>query len=544
MLKKISLNPLFALLLIIASGTASAEEARIAVSAFQVNSKEDLGYIQSGLTSLLPPRISLPGKITVVDNSSVRRALSPPQADYSLEKKAQLTRSLAVDYLLTGSLTKFGDAISIDAFLYDAAAPEDSTPFSVDCMGLDNLIEQVQLLATELQRRILYGKAPEQPLPSPPVPAASPAAAAPAPYTTAPVQAQPAVPAPAVFMKPGPPVFNPEPSREYIIMHSPFSFMAAGDLTGRGTPSLLLCDTFDVRVYNPAPDELILAATIPAKTGETIMQIDTFDGNGNGRDEIYINSYTADPPNSFVAEYRDGAYVRIAENIKWFFRTYPDTDGSIMLLGMKPGTFNPFYGTAFNVIWKDGKPAQAGEFSLPGGVSPFGSSRNDIDGQPPGEFIAFSKGIFSLDYKLIVLTSTGRILWKDTEGYGGEPNSFERTLVGDQTQTREPIPQRIYCGDINGDRRTDIVLPRNTKKRSGVLGAMTNYNLGEMVSLTWDGSSLIQNWSSQVMDGYVSDFLVTDIDGDDALELVVLTVSFPNIIGKARNSIRIYEQTR
>jgi len=75
------------LLLLIFAGAVAAEEARIAVSVFQVNSKEDLGYLQSGLKSLLPPRISLPGKITVVDNSAVRRALSPPQSDYSLEKK-------------------------------------------------------------------------------------------------------------------------------------------------------------------------------------------------------------------------------------------------------------------------------------------------------------------------------------------------------------------------------------------------------------------------------------------------------------------------
>jgi hypothetical protein len=541
MLKKTCLHTLLStLLILIFIGTAAAEEARIAISVFQVNSKEDLNYLQSGLSSLLPPRISLPGKIAVVDNSAVRRALSPPQADYSLGKKSELTRSLAVDYLLTGSLTKFGDAISIDAFLYDAAEPERSSPFSVSCMGLNDLIAQVHVLATDLQRRIIYGNAPEQPIPSAPTPIQNQPALAP--HTAPTVQTQPIKPTPAIVLAPAPPVFNPEPSREYIIMHSPFRSMAAADLSGQGHQSLLLADQLDVRIYTLSPEELIHTETVRSKTDEAIVQIDTFDLNNNGRAEIYINSYANDRTNAFVVEYTDDAYVRIAEQIPWFFRTYSDTNDSSMLLGMELGNFNPFFGTAFRVIWKDDKPVLAGEYSIPGGISPFSSSRYDINGQPPGEFIAFSKGLFSLDFKLFVFTTTGRILWKDPEGYGGEPNTFERTTVGENTGTKEPIPLRVYCGDINNDRRTDILVPRNTKTKKGLLGALTTYNRGEMLSLSWDGTSLIQNWSSQVMEGYISDFLVTDIDGDNALELLVLTVSFPNLIGKARNSIRIYEQ--
>jgi len=543
MTKKACLHTLLSmLLLLIFTGTAVAEEARVAVSVFKINSKEDLGYLQAGLRSLLPPRISLPGKIAVVDNSAVRRALSPPQSGYSLDKKAQLTRSLAVDYLLTGSLTKFGDAISIDALLYDAAKPEDSTPLSVNCMGLDNLIEEVQVFATDIQRRILYGKAQEKSIPAAPTTVHAPAAAAP--YSAPPVQAQPAQPAPVVVLAPAPPVFNPEPSREYIIMHSPFRSMAAADLTGQGNISLLLSDQFDVKVYTLSPEELVHTETVESKNDEVIIQIDTFDLNNNGRAEIYINSYANDRPNSFVVEYTDETYGRTAEQLPWFFRTYPEKDGSTMLLGMELGSFNPFFGTSFKIILKDGKPVHAGEYSLPGGISPFSSSRHDINGQPPGEFIAFSKGIFSLDFKLFVFTSTGRILWKDPEGFGGEPNTFERTLVGDNTGTNEPIPQRVYCGDLNNDRRADILVPRNTKKRSGLLGALTTYNRGEMLCLTWDGTSLSQNWSSQVLEGYISDFLVTDIDGDGAQELLVLTVSFPKLMGKARNSIRIYEQAQ
>jgi hypothetical protein len=551
MTKKTLLYILLSLLLAALTATAYAEEKRIAISVFQVNSKEDLGYIQSGLSSLLPPRVSLPGKITVVDNTSVRKALSPPKADYSLETKGRISRSINVDYLLTGSLTKFGDAISIDAFLYDAADPESSSPFSVSCTGLDNLIAQVQTLAKDLQRRILYGTSPDQPIPSAPAAAQNPAIlsaepAAPGPQPSAPPRAMlpMTTPQPVVSLTPASAVFASEPYREYIIMHKPFAFMAVADVTGQGTASLLLCDQKDVLVYNPTPEELVLTGTIRTKTEEVIAQIATFDLNGNGRSEIYVSSHTLEDPNTFIAEYTEGEYQRIAEQMPWFFSTYPDRDGSMILLGLKLGNFNPFTGTSYEFIWKNDKPTPAAEYPLPSGVSPFSSSHYDLNGDQREEYIAFSKGILSIDYKLHVLTNTGRVLWRDSEGFGGAPHSFERILVGDNTVTQEVIPLRPYCSDIDGDSRADILLPRNTKKTSGLLSAMKTYNKGELAGLYWDGRGLTKNWTSGVMDGYVSDFLVADIDGDAKQELILLTVSFPRIVGKARNTIRIYKQAR
>ena len=545
MTKKAPLYSVLTLLLTVFISTAYAEEKRVAISVFQVNSKEDLGYIQSGLSSLLPPRISLPGKIAVVDNKTVREALSPPRADYSLEKKGRLTRSLEVDYLLTGSLTKFGEAISIDAFLYDAAEPERSAPLSVNCTGLDNLIEQVQTLATDLQRRILYGTSPDQAIPPAPTPlSVSPAAPIPLPLAAPQATLPRTNPKPAAPLTPAAPVFDSEPYREYTVMHKPFASMAIGDMTGEGKASLLLSDQLDVRVYDPTPEELVLTGTIPSKTEEVIIHIDTFDLNANGRSEIYVSSHTLEDPNTFVAEHTEDGYQRIAEQLPWFFTAYSNRDGATILLGLKLGNFNPFSGTAYEFIWKKDKPLPAAEYSLPSSVTPFGSSNYDINGDGREEYVAFSKGILSIDYKLHVLSNTGKVLWQDAEGFGGEPHSFERILVGDNTVTQEPVPLRTYCSDINGDRKADIFLPRNTKKTSGILSAMRTFNKGELVGLYWDGRGLTQNWTSKVIDGYISDFLVADIDGDAEQELILLTVSFPSLIGKARNTIRIYKQTR
>ena len=537
MLTKKSLTAL-ATLLFIFTVPVFAEEARIGISVFQVNSREDLGYLQAGLSSLLPPRISVPGKIVVIDNADVRRALSPPQSDYSTGKKAQLARTLKIDYLLTGSLTKIGDAVSIDAFLYDASSPEKSTPLTVNCTSIDSMIEKVQELAVRLQRRIIYGADPDRVAAPSPADATAPAEAAfPPARTLKPAQA------PAPVFQPAAPVFTSEPYREYVITHAPFVCMATGDVTGRGRPHLLLADHLDVSVYDPTPEELVSSGTIPTKHGEYIVHVDTFDLNKNNRAEIYVDSHNPRTANSFIAEYNDKAYPRIAENIPWLLHTYPSGD-SLVLLGIKPGTYSPFAGTAFEFIWKDGSPLPAAEFPMPGGVSPFGSSRFDINDDARDEYVAFSRGILSLSYSLHVMSSTGRILWKDAQKIGGEPNSFPRSIVGDGAETAEPIPLRVYCGDINADGKTDIVVPRNTKKSTGLLSSMSSYNRGEMLCLHWDGTSLSQNWSSGVQDGYIADFLVTDIDSDGSQELIVLTVDSSGLSTRSRNIIRMYRQAR
>jgi TolB-like protein len=526
---------------------AAAAPARVAISAFQINSHEDLGYIQTGLSALLPPRISLPGKIVVVDNSAVRQSLSTPRSDYSPDQKTRLTRELELDYLLTGSLTKIGDTISIDAVLFDAAQPEQSTPLSVSTEDLNGLIAQVQVLATSLQRHILYGSAEEAAVPPPPVPA--PAAAEPAwqrPQASA--QHMPATPPPAVPPAPpqftaATPVFKDEPDRKHVITHAPFICMATGDLTGQGRKQLLLADHRDVQVYDFTPDGLVLMATIKTKTDEYIITIDTFDLNANSRDEIYISSSDGQRTNSFAVEYTGETYARIAEQLPWFIKTYPNRDSRV-LLGVKEGAYNIFYGSTFEFIWKDGTPRAAAEFPLPSGVSPFGSSSSDIDGDRREEYIAFSRGTLGLDYHLHVLSNTGRILWKDTQSFGGEPNSFTRRVLADVADTEEPIPLRVYCADITGDGRTEILLPRNTKKSTGLLSRMASYNQGEMLCLHWDGSSLVQNWSSREQDGYISDFLITDIDGDGNQELIILSVSGHSLTGKADNTLGIYKQAR
>jgi TolB-like protein len=532
---------------------AVAREARLAIVPFHVHAAEDLEYIQSGLGALLPPRISLPGKISVLDPGAVRQALTEKSAGHTLDEEVALARTLGADFVLTGSLTKIGEIVSIDALVIDVTAPDTSTPVSVQSNGFETLIPEIQALARQVQQRILDG--PPQPVrtleTAPPArmtaAAQPPAAAAPSVaeeplHETPPPARETARTPPAADFDPARPVFAPTPSAGHEIIHPPFICLAAGDTTGDSRVELLVADPSVVRVYKVTHSALELRASIPTKTGETIVYVEMFDLNGNGRGEIYVSSHGDRGANSFVVEYSDGEYRRVAESLPWFFHSYTLPGGSAALLGHTPGTESAFAGVVHRFAWKNGELIEREEVPLPGGVALFGSAWGDITGDGRLESVSFSKGFLSARYHLKVFSQTGRLKWNDPHDLGGSANSIVRFKVGTSLEQTEYIPLRVYCEDLNRDSRTDIIVARNSKKGRGFLRRLATYNQGEMVCLHWDGSDLVTNWSSGTMEGYISDYLLTDIDGDGIKDLVVLSVSHQGFFGKAANSVRIFKQ--
>ena len=82
---------------------------------------------------------------------------------------------------------------------------------------------------------------------------------------------------------------------------------------------------------------------------------------------------------------------------------------------------------------------------------------------------------------------------------------------------------------------------RNSKSKKGLLSKMVHYNQGEVMCLQWDGSDLYTNWTTGIVKGYVTDYIMADFDNDDKKELIMLSVSDVGFWGKGKNTIRIYK---
>lgn len=542
------------LFILLTFSSIRAEETRIALFDFEVNSREDLGYLQSGIAALLPPRISVPDRINVIENYRIKKMLSK-SGKKDLPAKMAVAKKLDVDFMLTGSITKLGGNISIDARLVDLNQTDKSTPVFIQSIGMDNMIPEVSNFAQKIRALVIGKSGPE-----PASPAIKPDKEAvwsktrdltpekveteplineePA-YTAKPRKrpsrtVQPEPPKP-VFKKTAP-LFESVPFLSHEIKHTPLHYLASGDINNDGRPELLVAGTSVIYIYQVQDKAFVQIGKIPTKVATSIIRLDIADINNNGTPEIYVSSYEGHFPNSLVFEHQKGTYEIIAESKLWFFRV----KGKNTLLGQRADTAKIFSGPIYVLTWNEGKIISREEVLLPGGVSLYGYTENDIDEDINDEYIAFHRGMFSARAQLVILSYTGRIEWQDSDKIGGSPNVLIEYPFGDDTEKLRPVPMRILCEDYNNDDRLDLITVRNSKNKKGLFSGMIQYNQSEVLCLQWNGADLETNWTTGIVKGYTTDFIMADLDRDNKKELVILSVSDEGFWGKAKNTLALY----
>lgn len=550
-INKLLLITIVSVLIIFTCSAAAAKETKVVLFEFDVNSKEDLGYLKSGISALLPSRLSVPEKITVIENYLLQKELAKSPKK-TLTNLTAVSEKLGADFMVFGSITKLGENISIDASLVDLLNDKKSTPVFIQSIGMDNMIPEINNLAKKIKALIRGEKI--VPLPdaygtnddlysedqdAPTVTAEEPRLPE-EPVYEAPIRKKSRrkiVAAPKPVFKKTPPLLKDEPSISHIIKHTPLHYLASGDINGDGKQELLVAAEAKILVYQINGNTLIPAGEIKTKVTTNIIRIDIANLNNNETDEIYISSYDGRAPNSLVIEYQKGKYETLFESKIWFFRVMDDN----VLMGQKADTSRILLGAVHVLEWKNNELISREEVILPGGVSLYGYTENDIDEDIDDEYIAFYKGLFSARYQLVILSYTGRIEWQDTENFGGTPNTLTELPYGDDAERLLPVPLRILCEDYNSDDRLDLILARNSKSKKGLLSKMVHYNQGEVMSLQWNGSDLETNWTTGIIKGYVTDYIMADFDNDNKKELVMLSVSDEGFWGKAKNTIRVYK---
>ena len=106
-----------------------------------------------GITSLLPSRIALSGRLAVIDSFLVRSELGKLPAEHPLSADVALGKKLKADYILIGSITKIGANVSLDTRLINTAAADDVTPFFIQSIGLNDMLPQLTSFGARFGRK-------------------------------------------------------------------------------------------------------------------------------------------------------------------------------------------------------------------------------------------------------------------------------------------------------------------------------------------------------------------------------------------------------
>lgn len=516
----------------------TAKEAKkVAILPFSIHSAENIDYVKTGIWDMLFSRIAVSGKIDVASKDSTINALkevgkkSLTQSDvYTLGKK------MNVDFIVWGSITKIGNSISLDGKLVDITSYKSSVGVFAQCKGMDEVIPKIDDFAKRIDYHIL-GLVPST-FGLPPAPSAMPQQQAGQFPRESEIISR---------MKGGQGTYTSAINPDFINAARPmkrrgfwmsqryqveFKGMDIGDVNNDGLNEVVVIDDYNIMIYQKKENSFKLLQKIAGKSYDNYLSLDVADINKNGVPEIIVTSINRNLLDSFVLEFKDGKFKKIASDLRWFMRVVNAT-GSPILLSQKINVDKPFGNPIYNVVWRDGKYIQGKRMKIPEGLSVYGLTIDNLGISKKERIIAlneydhlciFEKTDKPLS-KIALLTGSNEFLWKSDDVFGGSNNGFEifqQQTTGDTTDKDITfVKVRILTYDINKDGKKEIIVVKNLSSVGRVFKNIKAFTSSEIYDLEWDGLGLLENWKTRKINGYVADYQFKDIDNDGQNEIVL-----------------------
>ena len=139
-------------LLIFTSLAQAAEVARVAVFPFEVYSNLRSADLEKIIAQDLSTHIAQEEQIAVVDHLTITTLLDKSTPTFSKAALLGIAEKLEADFLVLGSVTKIGENISLDAYLFNVRG----TPsFSKDFTEGKNLTVLLKKMGTKISSQVL-----------------------------------------------------------------------------------------------------------------------------------------------------------------------------------------------------------------------------------------------------------------------------------------------------------------------------------------------------------------------------------------------------
>jgi len=535
-------------LLVAPFGSAAEAPKKVAILPFQMNAPEDLNYLREGIMDMLASRLAWEGKVAVVEKQVVKEALAGHQGPLNETAARKVGSKLEVDYALFGSLTVFGESVSIDAKM--VALKEENPPVTVyaQTKGLSDVIPRINDFAQEINNKI-FGRG------------------------TAAVAATPAQPR---FSKAHPetimsgPALGPSKSDDtgsFVSLESkatsdsdlfrsqrlkfPVNGMDLGDVDGDGRPEIVLISNYnEVLVYQWDQGRLNKRGSFEGSGRDRMVWICLLDANRDGKDEIYVSNLRGQRLSSYVLEWQGEQLKELASEVEWYFNRLTVPGKDTILLGQKKNPQDIFMAGVYHLQFAGGGYEPLGGISLPRGTNVFNFAQGDLDGDGKDETV-----FIGAEEKLYLIDDDGNRLWNSREYYGATSNILQGAsptsgttavpggggaTIDDEVETYY-IPSPILLSDLNNDNKLEILANRNLSTTSMVLSRQRNFSDGEVQSMLWTGGELLTQWKTRPLRGMVVSYRLADVDGDGQDEMVAAVVLEKELTQKARSMIYVYE---
>jgi len=527
---------------LISTASWADERKKVAVLPFSIHSSEDINYVRGGIWDMLISRLSASGKMDVIEKHTIAEALKGTgKQDLTGADVYGLGKTIDVDYVVWGSITKIGNSISLDGKLMDVATYKTPVGVFEQCQGMDEVIPKLSVFSEKINGHIL-GIAPAVSLPS----AGATVVRQPAQSTLPPgLQAEDALKSQeGTFTS----MINPEfisgvgpldRKGFWMSKRIPMKFkgMDIGDVNNDGLNEVVVIESDSIVIYQKIDREFKLLKRITGRAYDNYLSVDVADINGNGIDEIIVTNVVGNHViNSFVVEYKQKKYVTIASNLKWFLRVINSNSMDPLLVGQGKWIDAPYSTPIYEIGWKGGKYREIRQAKLPQGLSVYGVTIDTIGAGRTERVIALDQYDHINIYKkttkplskIHIVGGSNELIWKSQEVFGGTNNIFDVNMGGDMRKSVEADDEetlyaniRILTYDTKKDGKKEIIIVKNIAPGGRMFQNVKLFTKSEIYNLEWDGLGLIQNWKTKKIQGYVADYQFKDIDNDGENEVVL-----------------------
>jgi outer membrane protein insertion porin family len=129
---------------------------RVAVLPFDVNAKEDIGYLKQAIPQMLSTRLEQKGELYTVDKPRLQQYLGRLVPKKMSEETAKtIGRETGAEFVIYGSLNKIGQQISLDTVLINTEGKVPAERFSTTADDMGALPAKIKELARSLYFKIL-----------------------------------------------------------------------------------------------------------------------------------------------------------------------------------------------------------------------------------------------------------------------------------------------------------------------------------------------------------------------------------------------------
>lgn len=549
----------FIIITLMTASVWAQDKYKVAIVPFSLHSADNIDYVRQGIEEMLSSRISASDKIEIIGKNAVLEEIKKTNIkDISRDDAYTLGKNLNSDYVVWGSITKIGNSISIDGKLTDVAKNKSDVSLFTQSQSLDDVIPKINDFSQNILQQILGTSAPAN------TPAAAPAATAPQAQAPMSRESQIIASMRADGKKGGTltsainaDFINAEDTSKrkdfWMSQNIPVEIkgMDIGDVNNDGLNEVVTIAKNTVYIYKKIEDNLVMLDKFKGNSYDNYLAVDVADINKNGIKEIIVTSLNGKLPDSFVMEFKDNKYQKIATDIRMFLRVI-DTASGTLLLGQEYGLRKPFETPIHEIIWKDGKYVAGEMMKIPSGFSIYGLAIDDL-GLSGGEKI-FALDAYDHLYitekttkSLARMTSIGftseELLWTSDDVYGGSNNYFEsidKNNPEDMEKTAY-VNLRILTYDTNKDGKKEMIIVKNISSVGRIFKNFKLFTSSEIYDLEWDRLGLSEKWRTKKINGYVADYAVKDIDNDGKPELVLVLNLNVGLSLKEKSAVVIYK---